>query len=313
MIVFITTRDHRYTFESLQTGAFGFPTPRVQTADYDSLFGAHSVPRATYVFADLERLPAWELRIAAELHRVLKAAGVRCLNDPARAKARVELLRALHDAGLNPFNVYRADEQPRPARFPVFIRSEADHGRPVTELLPDQEALDVSLDTLRRNSVPLRGMIVIEFWGKPYSPNLWHKWSTFRVGDRISVDHIAVDEGWLVKYGVWDKLTDEAIADEYDAVTSNRFAADFAPIFDISGIEFGRTDHAFCEGRTVVYEINTNPFIGPYVPDPKPLRFRTQSVARRRLAEALETIDCEDSGLVDLDVTPTLLHWRTRP
>jgi hypothetical protein len=313
MIVFITTRDHRYTFESLRTGTFGFPTPRVQTADYDGLFGAHSVPRATYVFADLERLTPWELRIAAELHRVLKAAGVRCLNDPARVKCRVELLRTLHHAGLNPFNVYRADELPRPTIFPVFIRSEAEHARPVTELLPDQEALDVSLETLRRNSMPLRGMIVIEYWGKPYGPNLWHKWSTFRVCDRISVDHIAVDESWLVKYGVWDKLTDEAVADEHQAVTSNRFAAELASIFDVASIEFGRADHAFIEGRTVVYEINTNPAIVPYVRDPKPLRFSTQSVARRRLAEALEVIDCEDSGQVILDVTPILRDWRRRP
>jgi hypothetical protein len=313
MIVFITTRDHRYALQSLQNGTFGFPTPRVQIADYDSLFGAESVPRATYVFADLERLTAWELRTAAELHRVLKTAGMRCLNDPARTKTRVELLRALHDAGLNPFNVYRADEQPRPARFPVFIRFEIDHDRPVTELLPDQDALDVSLDTLRRNSLPLRGMMVIEYWSKPYSPNLWHKWSTFRVGDRISVDHIAVDECWLVKFGVWEKLTDEAIVDEHDAVTSNRFAADLATIFDVAGIEFGRADHAFVEGGMVVYEINTNPAIGPYIPDPKPLRFRTQSLARRRLAEALETIDCEDGGLVNLAITPILREWRIRP
>lgn len=221
MIVFITTRGHRYTFKSLQNGTYGFPAPRIRTVNYDSLFRAPTVPRATYVFADLERLSSWELGVAAELHGVLKTSGLRCLNDPVRTKSRVELLRALHDAGLNPFDVYRADERPRPARFPVFIRSETDHGGPLTELLPDQKALDASLDTLRRNSMPLRGMIVIEYWGKPYSPNLWHKWSTFRVADRISVDHIAVDEGWNVKFGVWDKLTDEAIADEHDAVASN--------------------------------------------------------------------------------------------
>jgi hypothetical protein len=314
MIVFITTGDHKYTLATLQNGTFGFPTPRVQVSDYDHLFGAESVPRATYVFADLERLTAWELRIAAELYRVLSSAGVRCLNDPARTKTRVELLRALHNAGLNPFNVYRADEQPRPARFPVFIRFEMSHGRPrPSALLPDQEALNISLDTLRRNSTPLRGMMVIEYCGMPYSPNLWHKWSTFRVGDRISVDHIAVDDYWLVKYGDWEKLTDEAVADEHDAVTSNRFAADLASIFDVAGIEFGRADHAFIEGRTVVYEINTNPGVGPYVPDPKPLRLRTQSLARRRLAEALETIDCEDSGAVKMDLTPLLREWCRRP
>ena len=37
-------------------------------------------------------------------------------------------LRTLHPAGVNPFNVYRAEDRPQPARFPVFIHSESDHG-----------------------------------------------------------------------------------------------------------------------------------------------------------------------------------------
>lgn len=312
MIVFITTTGHGNTFKSLQAGTFGFPTPQVRTTDYDQLFRTRTVPRATYVFADIERLSAWELRLACEFYGMLRSAGVRCLNNPARAKSRVELLRALYAAGLNPFNVYRADEQPRPTRFPVFIRFEADHGGQ-SELLPDQEALDVELERLRRNGLPLRGMIAVEYWAKPYSPNLWHKWSTFRVSDRIFVDHIAVDDSWNVKLGVWEKLTDEAVADEYDAVTSNRFAAHLARIFDVACIEFGRADHALSEGRVAVYEINTNPFIGHYVPDRKPLRFRTQSLARRRLAEALESIDCKDGGSVVVKPSPTLQQWPRRP
>ena len=313
MIIFITTPGHWRTFNSLQAGTFGFPTPQVRTADYHQLFRARKVPRATYVFADIERLSAWELRVACERYVRLTSAGVRCLNNPARTKSRVELLRALYAAGLNPFNVYRADEQPRPARFPVFVRFEGDHEGPKTELIPDQKALDVMLERLRRHGVPLRGMIAVEYWGKPYSPNLWHKWSTFRVSDRIFVDHIAVDDSWNVKFGVWEKLTDEAIADEHDAVTSNRFAGDLARIFDVAGIEFGRADHAVSEGRMAVYEINTNPYIGPYVPDPKPLRFRTQSLARRRLAEALESIDCKDGGSVVVEPSAIVQHWPGRP
>ena len=144
-----------------------------------------------------------------------------------------------------------------------------DHNHPLSDLISSQEELDNTLKNLRNSGRSLRGIFVIEYCAEPYSDGLWHKWGTFRVGSATLVDHIAVDSSWCVKYGVWEKLTDAAIIDEHDAVKSNRFAAALAPIFDIAGIDFGRADHATVAGATVVYEINTNPYIGPYVPDPK--------------------------------------------
>jgi hypothetical protein len=191
------------------------------------------------------------------------------------------------------------------------VRFEADHGRPLTELVNDQHALDVWLNILRGNRIPLRGLIVVEYCGEPYASNLWHKWSTFRIADRLSVDHIAVDDAWAVKHGDWHKLTKEVVADENDAVMSNRFAGHLKRVFDIAGIDFGRADHATVGGQTAVYEINTNPYIGPYVPDPKPLRLQTQTAARKRLGEALDAINCQDSGTVKIDAAPSLRRWRT--
>lgn len=310
MIVFITTREHGYTFMSLRDGTFGFPAPRVSLATYDDLLCAREVERATYVFADLERLTPFELTIAAQFYRALTAAGLRCLNDPARVMLRVELMAALHAAGINPFSAYRADERPRPARFPAFLRYESDHARPLTGLLADQSELDAALARLRDTGIPLLGIVAIEFCGEPYLDGLWHKWGTFRIGDVVSVDHIAVDDNWLVKYGVWEKLTDSVIADEYDAVGSNRFAGELHRAFDLGGIEFGRADHAIVGGRTVIYEINTNPGILHYVPDPKPLRLQTQQMARLRLGVALARIDTAEEGKIEIGTTPTLEAYR---
>jgi hypothetical protein len=135
------------------------------------------------------------------------------------------------------------------------------------------------------------------------------------VGSNISVDHIALDDNWLVKFGVWKKLTEVAISDEHDAVKSNRFAEVLKPVFDLGGIDYGRADHATIDGRTVVYEINTNPYIGPYVPDPHPLRRETQILARKRFAAALDTIDTIGAGSVDIDhgagATPLLKEKTT--
>ena len=101
------------------------------------------------IFADIERLAPWELTLAAELFRVLSEAGLRCLNNPARAMSRVELLRSLKAAGFNPFDVTRADEQPRPARFPVFLRFEMDHNHILSDLLYSQLELDNKLTDFR--------------------------------------------------------------------------------------------------------------------------------------------------------------------
>jgi hypothetical protein len=300
MIVLITTRGNGYTLRSLADGTFGFPVPRCSVTHYERLFGAWRVPRATYVFCDLERLAPWELRLAADLYRSLTAAGLKCLNDPARVKSRVELLMALHSAGINPFSAARADMAPRPSRFPVFLRAEDDHLTPLPDLCGDQAALDRALDRLREVGIPLRGILVVEHAAEPYSGTLWAKWGTWRIGDRIVVEHIGVDDFWLVKTGYHSKLTEAAIADEHDAVATNRFAAEVRPAFDLGAIEFGRADHATLAGRTIVYEINTNPILAFWSPDHRPLRAETQTIARQHIAEAFAAIDSQATGSVSI-------------
>lgn len=312
MIVAITTREHEGPLASLSDGTFGFPVPRFAIECYDRLLCARRIPRATYIFTDLERLAPWELRGAGELYCALTEQGLRCLNNPARVMSRVELLRALHAVGINPFDVVRAEERPKPMRFPVLLRHEDDHKPPLPNLIESQEDLDSSLEHLRQTGVPLRGILVIEFCGQPYSGTLWHKWGTFRVGSTISLDHIAVDDNWLVKQGVWAKLTDPAVADEHEAVTSNRFAEELKPVFEIAGIEFGRADHALVNGKAVVYEINTNPYIHHYVPDKKLLRRETTAVARQRFAAALELIDTRDQGSVTLSARKFAKRQRSK-
>ena len=312
MIVVITTRGHADTLASISDGTFGCTVPKFVLDCYDRLLVAKSVRRATYVFTDLERLAPWELRGAGELFQALTEQGLRCLNNPAYAKSRVELLRALHDAGINPFNVYRAEEEPRPTRFPVLLRHEDDHWTPNRNLLQTQDELDRALAHLRVGGVPLRGILVIEFCGEPYSDTLWHKWGTFRVGSTVSLDHLSVDDNWLVKRGDWKKFTEAAVADEHEAVKSNRFADDLKPVFEIAGIEFGRADHAPVGGRTVVYEINTNPYIHPYVQDRKVLRRETALTSRKRLAAALDAIDTPEKGMVTLRRTTFMMRQRRK-
>jgi hypothetical protein len=303
MIILITTRGYTRTLKSVSKGTFGVPTPDFRTTYYEWLFGAWRVPRATYIFGDIERLAPWELRIAADLYRSMTTAGLRCLNDPARAMARVELLTALHAADMNPFTVMRADAAPRPTRFPVFLRSEDDHLRADPALYVSQEALDRALDQRRRGGTPLRGTLVVEQAAAPYGEGLWAKWGTWRIGEQMIVEHIAVDDNWLVKTGDHAKITDGICEDEHHAVSSNRFADAVRPAFETAHIEFGRADHGVVAGRSVIYEINTNPSAGPFVPDRRPLRRETQLLARSRMAAALQAIDTGTGGRVAINAS----------
>jgi len=250
--------------------------------------------------------------LAADLYQALKAAGLSCLNDPARVMCRVEFLKRLHHEGINPFTVHRADEPGVPARLPAFLRFEDGHDPLLSPIIDTRDEFDRRVAALPAEGISRRGVIAVEYHPAPYGPGLFHKWGTFRIGDMMSVDHIAIDDTWYVKTGVWEKLTEGAVADEHDAVTTNRYADVLRPVFDIAGIDFGRADHATVDGRTVVYEINTNPRIGPYVPDSIPLRFKSQTLVRTRFAEGLARIDTADEGTIAIDQSARVRAWREK-
>ncbi|WP_109051215.1 hypothetical protein [Azospirillum sp. TSA6c] len=291
MIILLTTPEHQYTLRSIAEGQFGVPVPDIRSLTYDQVFAASTLPRATYVFADLERLSTSRLRRAADLYRKLRDLGVRCLNDPACAMSRVELLTNLSEKTGNPIEVNRADMCPRPSRFPVFLRLEDEHEMPSDALYYSQGELDEALAAQRRDGVPLRGLLVLEKVDATYNGTLWAKWGSWRIGDRIVVEHIAVEDRWMVKYGRHDCLTEDIVSDEFDAVSTNRFEPLLKPAFETAGIEYGRADHAATPDGAVVFEINTNPFLGNYVPDPWLKRRDTQMLARQRWSEAMQAID----------------------
>jgi len=312
MILFITTDGHSSTVKSLLKRTFGAKTPACRVTTYDALFQASSTLQAVHIFTDIERLYDWELALAGEIYHAIRDAGLPCLNDPARVMSRYTLLRNLHAAGINPFTAYRAEEHPRPSRFPVFVRFEKDHLMPVSDLLPDQATLDAKLYALREHGVPLRGLIVIEFAGEPIAPGVWRKFGTFRVGDAVLVDHAVAEDRWLVKLGKIGLATDAMFEEEKAAVISNRFAEQLRPAFEIANVEWGRADHATVGGREIVYEVNTNPHIEPLKPQRSSIRDEALRFARERMAQQLWRMDFGNGDLVSFAPSERLLNYRHR-
>ena len=310
MLLFITTHGYTFTVRSLLERTFGAETPTCGVTTYDALFQASRTIQAAHIFLDIERLYDWELALAGNVCHAIRETGLPCVNDPARVMNRYELLRNLHAAEINPFTAYRAEEHPLPSRFPVFVRYEKDHLTPISDLLPDQAALNAKLSSLREQGTPLRGLIVVEFASEPIQPGVWRKFGTFRVGDAVFVDHAVAEDRWLVKYGKIGLATDAMFEEEKDAVISNRFAEQLRPAFEIANVEWGRADHATFVGREIVYEVNTNPLIEPLKPQRSPIRDETLRFARERMAQQLWRMDFGNGEPVPFVPTEGLLRYR---
>ena len=310
MIVFVTTRFYERTVRIFVENRMGLDIPPTAVWSYDRLFRADQVPAATFIFTDHERLYPWEVRLAGRVFRSLQAAGLRCLNDPARVLTRFRLLRALHKAGINPFDVYRADDDPRPRRFPVFIRAEQDHGHPLGGLLQSQQELDAELARIARKGVALTGLVVIEFCAEPFAPGIWRKFGTFRIGERLHMNHHVTQDNWMVKHGTPGLCPDWLYALEYETVVENRYPAAVAEAFRIAGIEYGRADHGMFEGRDVVFEINTNPKIGTRRHLESKVREQTLAHSRAIMAKDLTAVDSGDGAPVEIAVSGQLAFFR---
>ncbi len=310
MITFVVTGEHAYTVGPLKKG-FGVPVPEVASVSYADISREASLPSGTYIFSDLERLSDAELLWASDLYRCISASpGSRALNDPARVRVRYGLLRALHTAGLNRFDAYRADGAPRPGRFPVFVRRQSDHDAALSDLLPDQDALDACLESLMAKGESLRGLVVIEFCAEPVRPGVFRRYGAFRVGDSIHLDHVVTEDSWNVKGGAAGLATEEMYRQDDLDIRANRFAEEMKEAFDIAGIDYGRADFGLVGGRPQVYEINTNPSMSLPPKHPSKIRSATLQFARERFAELLWRIDVAATGpRISLDA-PRLISLR---
>jgi hypothetical protein len=100
----------------------------IEIVTYEAyLAGEQRVPErgGAYIFNSLARLRSARPEVRSAIHdlhdRLVNACGpAKVLNNPKTALPRYDLLRTLHDRGINSFNVYHLNETPR--RFPVFIR-----------------------------------------------------------------------------------------------------------------------------------------------------------------------------------------------
>jgi len=200
-----------------------------------------------------------------DLWRQLEQAGSSfvLLNNPGRVLLRYELLRMLHAKGRNRFNVHRPARAFREARFPVFLHS-MQHEGPLSPIVSNRLAL---ARWLFRRVRPRRWnkLIVEEFCNVATPEGLYSKYGAFNMGGQIVPRHLFFGKNWCLKDT--EILGLDEIVEFQTYLRENPHEEQLKEIFALSGIDYGRIDYAFYEGRLQVWEINTNPMIIGFLPD----------------------------------------------
>lgn len=261
MITIVTTRQHRYTTKGLRRRANQDVAVRRRT--YDWLFGSRSLETGTLVLTDFDRLTADQLRHAGDLAREVRETDVRVLNMPADVRMRYDLLHFLHRTGRNPYRVWRAvvDPQLPEDAFPVFLKSEGHHRKPLGGLLADQAALTEQMRSLRASGVSMQHLLVTEFVDAPIREGVWQRHTTYRIGDEVFAGLPIIQDSPFVKFGTAGLAIPEDYRRCVEAFRDNHYQDELSEIFDLARIDYGRADYTIVDGRPVIFEINTNPDI----------------------------------------------------
>ena len=265
MLYFVSTRSHRSVMDVFLAGYGRSLLGRMHPVSYEELFARRRVAPGSYIFADLERLSASDLGRAGAIWTALEASG-RCphlLNDPRRVMRRYELLRTLHDEGVNDFDVIRLTEHRSPARWPVFVRGENDHDGALTPLLDTQAELDTAVQALLRAGHARDALLVTEYAAAADASGIFQKYAAFYVRGQVIPAHILWSPRWCLKFD--DIVNDDTLAEELRYQHENPRAEAVRSVFQRARIDYGRIDYGLLGGRIQVFEINTHPTVSTYL------------------------------------------------
>jgi hypothetical protein len=299
VIYYLVTAKHHYTMQDFLDGPGGPLAGRVRVVTYKEFRSMRSLPFGTFVFSDVDRMSGSQSLELFKRWKQIVAAGARALNHPVLALRRYDLLRKLHEEGINRFDAYMMTEHRKPKRFPVFVRAASDHLGAISDLLPDQAALDAELARLRAEPVWPGDKLIVEFLPYADSDGVYRKYAAFRIGDSFVPRQMFAGRSWVVKKHELD--TPDLAAEEAAYLDANPHRDELMRVFDMANIEYGRIDYTVIDGRVQIFEINCNPTVigrtsGAALRSDSSPRGPTYRKAIGRYIEAMEAIDVPPNG-----------------
>ena len=311
MIFYLTTQAFRPSVLQLEQED---RAPSVTVLTYEELFSEGSGQRGTYIFSNTEALSPDGLSEAARFFRRLEEHGCRVLNDPARVRGRFSLLRALYQAGQNPFNVYPVEEGVKPKQFPVFLRIEHTHNSgSLTNLILDQAALDEAVEAAICAGFPRALLLIVEYAAQPISDGVFAKGSVYKIGDRFVPDIWWYGKSWCVTGDRDGLVGEDAYSDELRMMQENSFAEDVAKSFALANIDYGRVDFGLIGDSVCIYEINTSPSLYGPRNHPTPQRVESLNLRWSKLLSAFHEIDTKSDDLQErIDLSGTSIKALTK-
>lgn len=301
-LIFVTLHQNRFTMKSL-VEPLSERGVQMDIVGWEEIWASDSLPRATWILTDFDRLAPGELDVAARLYRALGAAGCRVLNDPVHFLPRAAYLRRLHAVGLNRFTCWLPALGEMPDRFPCFLRTAAAHRGVMTDLLRDADAARAALDAALDAGNPLSDLVFVEFAAE-HAPgyDFYRKKAAHRAGPAIVCATDVNDRNWMAKRGEFGLTPPADFAAQLAEaqLADYPFAAFARRAFDLCGLEFGRVDFGIVAGRPQVYEVNSNPMVHPPKQHPNADRVETMRLVFDNLVAALADLAGPSGEPVDI-------------
>jgi hypothetical protein len=292
MTIYIS-HDNCYTFKRFLKIWGRALEGKIRFIYYADLPHRRALPREVSIFTDLERLSPAQLKLAEEAAQQLKNAGVAVLNDPAHVLRRYDLLRAMHESGINDFQCFRLNDDRSALRFPAFLRLENEHQGSLSELVHSAQELEQAIDTAVGEGLKPEELLIVEYCDTSGDDGIFRKYAAFVIGDVLATRHVLFSRRWLLKKP--DIVGTDKVLEEQRYLDQNPHphAAPLRAIFKRAGIDYGRIDYGMREGKIQVWEINTNPSITPETAI-APERMAGQMQAREQICAALEKLIASD-------------------
>ncbi|MFI5426711.1 hypothetical protein [Aeromicrobium sp. UC242_57] len=133
-----------------------------------------------------------------------------------------------------------------------------------------------------------------------------------KIGDRLLPRHVLFSDDWVTK------MTD--VAEPWTNDEECAYIENFADeqlvdeAFRLAGLDYGRIDYGFVDGRLQVWEINTNPVVLQRREVVKPVRLQSQELSARPILAWLHELAAKapTGPAVQLFGRAEALRWQSQ-